>query len=99
MISLTFLTNPHMALLFLSEKSFMESGFLWPTAFTVLSHGLNFLEVLRAALGGCFTATLTEQNGGGVFLCHTPKATKGGCSLQAGNMYKLHAVRNLYLIR
>lgn len=89
MISLTFLTNREIASLFLSEKSFMDSGFLRPSALAVLSHSLNLLEVLRAALGGCFTAAATEGNGGGIFLCHTPKATKGGCSLQARFMYKL----------
>lgn len=89
MISLTFLTKLQMASLFLSEKSFMESGLFGPSAFAVLSHGLNLLEVFRAALGGCFSATATEGNGCCIFLCHAQKATKSGCSLQEGFMYKL----------
>lgn len=75
-ISLTFLTKRAMASLFLSEKSFMESGFLRPSALAVFSHGLNLLEVFRAAFGGCFTATATEGNGGRVFLCHTQRLQK-----------------------
>lgn len=76
MISLTLLTKPQMASLFLSEKSFMESGFLRPTALAFFSHGLNFLEVFRPTLGGCFSATATEGDGGGVFLCHAARLQK-----------------------
>lgn len=50
--------------------------FLRPSTLALFSHGLNFLEVLRAALGGCLAATATEGNGCGVFLCHTQRLQK-----------------------
>ena len=51
-------------------------GFLWPSAFAIFSLGLKHTIVLRAALGGCFTAKATEGNGGGIFLCHAARIQK-----------------------
>ena len=76
MISLTFLTKPQMASLFLSEKSFMESGFLRPSALALFTHGLNFLEVVRSTLGGFLSATATKGNSGLVFTCHAERLQK-----------------------
>lgn len=43
----------------------------WPSTLAVFSHGLNFLEVIGATLGGRFSTTATQGNGGRIFLCHT----------------------------
>jgi len=47
-----------------------------PTALTLFSHGLNFLEVVRPAFGGFLPATATEGNGGLVFSCHAERLQK-----------------------
>jgi len=47
-----------------------------PATLALFAHGLNFLEVFRPALGGCFTATATEGNGGWIFLCHARRLQK-----------------------
>ena len=66
-------TNAASLLAFSANENAVENhalAFLRPSALAILTHGLNFLEVIRAALGGCSTATATEGNGGGIFLCH-----------------------------
>lgn len=50
--------------------------FSWPSAPALFAHGLNLAEVFRATLGGCFSATATEGNGGGIFLCHARRVQK-----------------------